>query len=362
MGMTHNEMHDAAHVATDWDVGQAVSAHTSEAQLRSVAIQSDALARLPFSDLYLEPSGSAWFKTFSRDPVRHEVTGAALADALDLRANLDKGVQKLDFRVTYQGVPMRGARLDTAQGALYVCRRHQEGAIEFESLGYGHRLETALLSSELCGGGLVLLTGGTSSGKTVGATALLVAFLKLYGGCAYTIENPIEVDIEGEYEGEGGVIGTCYQTEVDDDAQFAFEIRRRLRGAPNVLMIGELRTAEAVAQAFLAATSGVLVIATYHTDDQLTGLQRLSSMLRDAGYDAGLFASGLAAVVHQRLSARWQDDVLIRELDVSPLVIKGAEDERGLRSQLHGTDFRQMISEIDRQRRVLHNPDLNLAF
>ncbi|HGO6128853.1 TPA: ATPase, T2SS/T4P/T4SS family [Burkholderia cepacia] len=360
--MTHDEMHDVANSATDWDVAQTGSAHASEAQLRAVATQSDALARLPFSDLYLEPSGSAWFKTFSGDPVRHEVTGAALADALDLRAHLEESVKKLDFRAQYEGVSMRGARLDTAQGALYVCRRHQEGALEFDSLGYGDRLEAALLSSELCRGGLVLLTGGTSSGKTVGATALLVAFLKLYGGCAYTIENPIEVDIEGEYEGEGDITGTCYQTEVDDDAQFAFEIRRRLRGAPNALMIGELRTAEAVAQAFLAATSGVLVIATYHTDDQLTGLQRLSSMLRDAGYDAGLFASGLAAVVHQRLSARWQGDVLIRELDVSPLVIKGAQDEKGLRSQLHGTDFRQMISEIERQKRVLRNPDPNLAF
>ncbi|WP_175700977.1 ATPase, T2SS/T4P/T4SS family [Burkholderia ambifaria] len=360
MELAHDEMHDAA---TDWDVAQTASAHTSEAQLRSVAAQSDALARLPFSDLFLEPSGRAWFKTFSGDPVRREVTGTALAAALDLRAYVEASVEKLDFRVKYAGVPLRGALIDTAQGGLYVFRRHQEGALEFESLGYGRRLETALLSSELRSGGLVLLTGGTSSGKTVGATALLVAFMKRYGGCAYTIENPIEVDIEGEYEGEGGVTGTIYQTGVDSDEQFAAEIRRRLRGAPNAIMIGELRTAEAVAQAFLAATSGVLVIATYHTDDQLTGLQRLSSMLRDAGYDTGLFASGLAAVVHQRLKVRWEDDVLIRELeDVSPLVIKGAEDERGLRSQLHGTDFRQMISEIDRQRRVAHNLDLNLAF
>ncbi|AJW93649.1 type II/IV secretion system family protein (plasmid) [Burkholderia gladioli] len=351
--MAHDEIHDAAHTATDFDVAQIDCASTSE---------TEAFASLPFSDLYLEPGERAWFKTYSGDSERHELSGAALWAARNLRARA-QAFKKEEFRIQYAGVPMRGALVNTTRGPLYVFRRHQVGALEFGSLGYGRRLEAALLARELCSGGLVLLTGGTSSGKTVGATSFCVEFLKRYGGCGYTIENPVEVDIEGEYEGEDGVTGTLYQTEVDSDEQFAPEIRRRLRGAPNVLMIGELRTADAVAQAFLAATSGVLVIATYHTDDQMKGLQRLSSMLRDAGYDAGLFASGLAAVVHQRLKVRWQDDVLIHELEeVSPLVIKGAEDERGIRSQLHGTDFRQMISEIERQQRVLHNPDPSLSF
>ncbi|WP_174432640.1 ATPase, T2SS/T4P/T4SS family [Burkholderia metallica] len=354
--------YDAMHETTDWDVARTVRTEALDETLQATAIKYDAFANLPFSDLYLEPSGRAWFKTHAGDSERHEVVGPALAAAQDLRTLLEQTVEKLDFKVKYAGVSMRGARLDTAQGSLYVCRQHHPAALDFGSLGYGERLEAALMSSNLRAGGLVLLTGGTSSGKTVGVTALTAALLKRYGGCAYTIENPIEVDLEGEYEGEDGITGTCYQNEVDDDNQFAFEIRRRLRGSPNLLMIGELRTADAVGQAFLAATSGVLVIATYHSNAQIAGLQRLSSMLRDAGYDAGLFANGLAAVVHQKLVRRRQGDELIWELDVSPLVITGAQDERGLRSQLHGTDFRQLISEIERQKRVLHSPDRNLEF
>jgi Tfp pilus assembly pilus retraction ATPase PilT len=353
--------HDLTQDSTDWDVATDARVDAQAERGRAADVIHAAFDALPFSDLYLEPSGAAWFKTYAGDGVRHDVTGLAWDATNDLRNEMG-AIEKLDFKTTYAGVPMRVARLDTAAGELYVCRRHQPAALAFESLGYG-RLEASLLSSDLRSGGLIAITGGTSSGKTVGGTALTVAHLKRYGGCAYTIENPIEVDIAGEYEGADGITGTCYQTEVDSDEQFAFEIRRRLRGAPNVLMIGELRTADAVGQAFLAATSGVLVIATVHMQAQISGLQRLSSMLRDAGYDAGLFANGLAAVVHQTLTLkRGADGELIRELNVSPLVITGSQEEKGIRSQLHGTDFRQLVSEIERQKRVLHSSDPRVEF
>lgn len=127
-------------------------------------------------------------------------------------------------------------------------------------------------------------------------------------------------------------------------------------------MVGELRTADAVVQALLAAASGVLVIATYHAADQITGLQRLASMVRDAGADAGLFAQGIGAVIHQSLLLTERDGAMQRKLHVTPLIVAGSRNEKGIRSQLHGTDFRQLSTEIDRHTRLLNNASLDVEF
>jgi len=318
------------------------------------------LATLSFSDLYLEAGDTAWFKTYANDPIRHEVGFEERAAIATLKQHLETTVTKNDFRLKWDGLSMRGARFETIAGPLYVLRRHAPAALSFDTLGYGERIERALLSPALRGR-VILLSGGTSSGKTVGATSLTVEWMKQYGGVGYTIENPIEVEIEGVYRGENAT-GTLYQKEVDEDAEFGSEIRRRQRGAPNLIMVGELRTADAVVQALLAAASGVLVIATYHAADQITGLQRLASMVRDAGADSGLFAHGIGAVIHQELQLTEYDGETHRQLRVTPLIVAGSRNEKGIRSQLHGTDFRQLASDIDRQKRVMSSASSDVEF
>ncbi|HHY6930461.1 TPA: ATPase, T2SS/T4P/T4SS family [Burkholderia ambifaria] len=318
------------------------------------------LAALSFSDLYLEAGDSAWFKTYANDPVRHEI-GYEQRDAIaDLKRHLETTVNKNDFRLHWDGMSMRGARFETVAGPLYVLRRHAPAALPFNTLGYGKRVEDALLAPAMCGR-VILISGGTSSGKTVGATSLTVEWMKRYGGVGYTIENPIEMDIEGVYRGDLAT-GTLYQKEVDDDTEFGPEIRRRQRGAPNVIMVGELRTADAVVQAFLAAASGVLVIATYHAADQVTGLQRLANMVRDAGADSGLFAHAIGAVIHQQLQLTERDGETHRELHVTPLIVAGSRNEKGIRSQLQGTDYRQLPTEADRQKRVMNSASSDVEF
>jgi len=318
------------------------------------------LAALSFSDLYLEAGDTAWFKTYANDPVRHEV-GFEQRNAIEaLKRHLETTITKNDFRLKWDGLSMRGARFETIAGPLYVLRRHAPAALAFDTLGYTERIEHALLSSAMRGR-VILVTGGTSSGKTVGVTSLTVEWMKLYGGVGYTIENPIEVEIEGVYRGENAT-GTLYQKEVDEDSEFGPEIRRRQRGAPNLIMVGELRTADAVVQALLAAASGVVAVATYHAADQISGLQRLASMVRDAGADSGLFAHGLGAVIHQELLLTERDGASHRQLRVTPLIVAGSRNEKGIRSQLHGTDFRQLASDIDRQKRVMHSTSSDVEF
>ncbi|MBJ9677883.1 ATPase, T2SS/T4P/T4SS family [Burkholderia gladioli] len=324
------------------------------------AVSDQPLGAVSFSDLYLEPDGRAWFKTYGSDPLRHTIPATAQASVAALRAHVLQS-NKRNFRVEWEGMSLRSARFNTSGGDLFVLRRSPQRALDFSSLGYGARIEAALLGPRQEGGRLYLFTGETGSGKTVGLTAWTVERMRRFGGAGFTIENPIEIPLAGEYRGDHAC-GTLYQTEVDDDAEFGPEIRERLRAAPNLLMLGEVRTADAVAQAMLAATSGIDVGVTFHAADQINGLQRLASMVRDAGCDAGMFANSLAAVLHQKLARTERDGSTHWQLSVSPLIVNGSREERAIRSHLHGSDFRQLQPIIARHEGAATSTARNVGF
>lgn len=117
------------------------------------------LADLEFSDLYLEATGRAWYKTWALDPLRHEITGSALEGVTRLRQHIEASVSKREFRIKWDGVGMRGALFETQAGEMYVLRRNLPHALPFHTLGYGQRVESALLAPAIRTGGLVLFTG-----------------------------------------------------------------------------------------------------------------------------------------------------------------------------------------------------------
>lgn len=318
---------------------------------------SRSLSELDFSDLYLEPNGQAWFKRFSRDPVRHTLTGDLLEKARALVAPA-RDAKKADFRIALEDRALRGRVLPTLSGELIVLRRLmlRREVPDLETL-YPSKLVNALMSQDLASGGLVLFKGPTGSGKTVAAVATVMARLARFGGVGTSIENPVEIEFEGTHEGGFNAVGTMYQTEVDNDRQFGTEIVARSRVAPNILFIGELRTAEAMAQALLAAMSGIVVIATFHAEDIMTGVQRIRAMVADAGYDSGLFSNALAVMVHQTMTrTELEDGSVERKYVASPLVVRGAVASNAIRGQLIKEDLRPLQSHIDQQHRAMHNP------
>ncbi|WP_257806939.1 ATPase, T2SS/T4P/T4SS family [Burkholderia glumae] len=319
------------------------------------------LGDLDFSDLYWEPSGEAWFKRYSHDPQRHEVDGALL-DEVKRLVDQTKKVGKPDFRLPHAGRSLRGRVLPVLSGDVVVLRRLMLASEvpDFASL-YPAKLVDGLMSADLASGGLVLFTGPTGSGKTVSAVSMVMARLLRFGGVGTSIENPIEIDFEGRYRSGDSVCGTMYQTEVDDDLAFGPQIQARSRVAPNVLFIGEIRTAAAMAQALIAAMSGVLVIATFHAQAVVSGIERIRAMVKDAGYDAGLFSNGIAAIVHQTMvRTELPGGVVKRTLTLSPLIVRGALDGKGVQGQLMQDDLRPLESIIDRQRRAMINPSMEV--
>ncbi|MGF6440607.1 ATPase, T2SS/T4P/T4SS family [Paraburkholderia youngii] len=306
-----------------------------------------------FSDLFLEPEG-VYYKISPTDNARRVLDDAGLRETIpDLRDRLQKHHTGKDFRTRWNDNNFRVQRLFTTGGDVYVCRLLLPAPIPFADIGFSQRLRKTLLDEAFTKSGLILWTGGAGDGKSMSQYSWLVERLKKHGGTAWTLENPVEIDIRGAHRGPGGVEGTVYQMELKKDVEFEERIEELYRAAPNVMMLGELRTAEATAQAVLAASTGRVVSATIHANNTALALQRVMNLLTAAKVDPSLLGDCLLAVIHQRMKTMTFGKRVVREITVEPLVIATAKSATGLRTNIRNRDFAALTSEIDRQAIVL---------
>ena len=117
--------------------------------------------------------------------------------------------------------------------------------------------------------GLILLTGPTGCGKSTTLAAMVRELNETEPLHIVTIEDPIEF-VQRD--------GTCAidQREVGiDTASFAEALRRALRQDPDVILVGEMRDAETIRIATMAAETGHLVLSTLHTNDAKQSVDRI---------------------------------------------------------------------------------------
>ena len=147
--------------------------------------------------------------------------------------------------------------------------------------------------------GLVLVTGSTGSGKSTTLAALVQKINSTRSVHVLTLEDPIEY----VYPPGKALIN---QREVGRDTEsFASGLRSALRQDPDVILVGELRDAEAIAIALTAAETGHLVLATLHTQDAVSSVTRLVELLPERQQQVrAQLAECLQAVVCQRLLPR----------------------------------------------------------
>ena len=199
---------------------------------------------------------------------------------------------RMALRLAGHEVDVRVSTLPSAHGERVVLRLldKQAGRLELPRLGMPADTLTAL--RQLLGKphGIVLVTGPTGSGKT---TSLYAALSSLNDQTRniLTVEDPIEYHLPG--------IG---QMPVNPkvDMTFAQGLRAILRQDPDVVMVGEIRDRETAQIAVQASLTGHLVLATLHTNDAVSAVNRLVDM----GVEPFLLASSLLGVLAQRLVRR----------------------------------------------------------
>ncbi|MBI5624607.1 MAG: PilT/PilU family type 4a pilus ATPase [Elusimicrobia bacterium] len=120
--------------------------------------------------------------------------------------------------------------------------------------------------------GLILVTGGTGSGKSTSLAALLREFNETKSIHVVTLEDPVEFV-------HPNIKATFNQRELGSDFDsFASGLRAALRQAPKVILVGEMRDRETVELGLKAAETGHLVLSTLHTIDAGQTINRIVGM------------------------------------------------------------------------------------
>jgi general secretion pathway protein E len=258
-------------------------------------------ARDGASDIHIEPYERHSSVRFRVDGALREVVQpnralhAALISRLKIMAELDISEKRLpqdgriSLRIGTRAVDVRVSTLPSSHGERAVLRLldKSDSKLNLEAVGMQGDSLKRLKKLVSQPHGIILVTGPTGSGKT---TTLYAALSQLDAAHSniMTVEDPIEYELPG--------VG---QTQVNAkiDLTFAKALRAILRQDPDVIMIGEIRDFETAQIAIQASLTGHLVLATLHTNDAASAVNRLIDM----GVEPFLLSSSLLGVLAQRL-------------------------------------------------------------
>jgi twitching motility protein PilU len=148
-----------------------------------------------------------------------------------------------------------------------VLRRIETRIPEVEELGLPKIIEDLAMTKR----GLVIFVGATGTGKSTSLAAMVGHRNRNSRGHIVSIEDPIEFIHE-----HANCLVTQREVGIDTES-FDVALRNTLRQAPDVILIGEVRSAEAMAQALTFAETGHLCLCTLHANNANQALERIQS-------------------------------------------------------------------------------------
>ncbi|TVS15735.1 MAG: PilT/PilU family type 4a pilus ATPase [Gammaproteobacteria bacterium] len=117
--------------------------------------------------------------------------------------------------------------------------------------------------------GLIIFVGATGTGKSTSLAAMIGHRNRNSKGHIITIEDPIEFIHQ-----HAGCIVTQREVGVDTDS-FDVALKNTLRQAPDVIMLGEVRSRETMDYALAFAETGHLALCTLHANNANQALDRI---------------------------------------------------------------------------------------
>ena len=146
-----------------------------------------------------------------------------------------------------------------------VCRNIVSDIPNYKDLGLPEILPKLMLHKN----GLILFVGGTGSGKSTSLASLIDYRNQNQDGHIITIEDPVEF----VHSHKKSIVN---QREVGvDTLSYEEALKNTLRQAPDVILIGEIRTAETMEHALAFAETGHLCISTLHANNANQALDRI---------------------------------------------------------------------------------------
>lgn len=178
--------------------------------------------------------------------------------------------------------------------------------------------------------GLILVTGPTGSGKSTTLASMVDMINQERKGHIITIEDPIEFLHENK---------NCLmsQREIGSHTEsFSHALRSSLREDPDVILVGEMRDLETIHLALTAAETGILIIATLHTNSAASSVDRIINVFPagEEPYVRTMLSTSLVAVISQQLLKTADGrgrvaglEIMINNSAVSNVIREGKTDQ-----------------------------------
>ncbi|WP_038345737.1 PilT/PilU family type 4a pilus ATPase [Acinetobacter sp. A47] len=174
--------------------------------------------------------------------------------------------------------------------------------------------------------GLVLVVGGTGSGKSTTLAAMIDHRNENSAGHIITVEDPVEY----VHKHKKSMI-THREVGVDCHS-WQHALKNTLRQAPDVILIGEIRDTETMEHAIAFAETGHLCLGTLHANNANQALDRIINFFPEERRNQLLMdlSSNLKGIISQRL-VRTQDgkgrraaiEILLNTPLISDNILKG---------------------------------------
>ena len=245
-------------------------------------------------------------------------------EARDLAYSIMSGTQQVEFEVTHEsnfalqrpGLGRFRVNVFQHQNNIgMVLRRIETHIPTFDELQLPAMLEDLSMTKR----GLILMVGATAMGKSTTLAAMVGYRNRNSYGHIVCVEDPIEFVHQPD-----GCIITQREVGIDTES-FEAALRNALRQAPDVILLGEIRTREAMELALAFAETGHLCLATLHAANATQALERVVHLFPRDRRDHLLLdlSLNLKAVLAQRLIPRLDGNgrrVALEVLFNTPLV------------------------------------------
>jgi len=226
------------------------------------------------------------------------------------------GTKECNFAIAPPGIGRFRVSAFVQQGHVGCVIRLINAKIPtFEELDLPQVLKEVVLSKR----GLVLMVGGTGSGKSTSLATMVGYRNEKTRGHIITIEDPVEY-----VHPHRNCVVTQREVGVDTES-WQMALKNTLRQAPDVILIGEIRDRETMEYGIQFAETGHLVLATLHANSSNQALDRIINFFPEERREQLLMdlSLNIRALISQRLIPREAGSGRIAAMEImltSPLI------------------------------------------
>jgi len=324
------------------------------------------------SDLFITSGRPAALKVngkisdISKTPLSEEQSLKLVKSIMTQRQRDDfDNTKECNFAISRPGLGrFRVSAFTQRDAAGMVLRRIESNIPDSDSLHLPSTLKDVIMEKR----GLVLFVGATGTGKSTSLASLIKYRNENTTGHIITIEDPIEF-----VHPHLGCIITQREVGMDTES-YEVALKNTLRQAPDVILIGEIRTRETMQHALTFAETGHLCLSTLHANNANQAIERIlhffpEDMHNQVFMDLSL---NLKAIIAQQLVARSDGkgrypalEILLGTPLVSDLIRKG--DVHKLKELMKSSGelgmqtFDQALYDLYKQGKISYDDAINSA-